>query len=119
MIYGHAIIPDRSNDRGSGEAPNLPLQGLRHAREVNRAHILLTLDRKIPEATIQMMLGGGAHGPSGGPARPIVNGAWIMRFTMWLVRAHRAIVKPPGSQSGGFSRTPVARREPNVGSFAG
>jgi transposase len=34
-------------------------QGLHHAREVNRAHILLALDRKIPEATIQSMLGVG------------------------------------------------------------
>jgi Homeodomain-like domain len=34
-------------------------QGLHHAREVNRAHILLALERKIPEATIQIMLGVG------------------------------------------------------------
>jgi transposase len=34
-------------------------KGLHHAREVNRAHILLALDRKIPEATIQSMLGVG------------------------------------------------------------
>jgi transposase len=34
-------------------------KGLHHAREVNRAHILLALDRKIPEATIQTMLGVG------------------------------------------------------------
>ncbi len=34
-------------------------KGLRHAREVNRAHILLALDRKIPETTIQTMLGVG------------------------------------------------------------
>ena len=33
--------------------------GLHHAREINRAHILLALDRKIPEATIQMILGVG------------------------------------------------------------
>jgi hypothetical protein len=33
--------------------------GLHHAREVNRAHILLALDRKIPEATIQSLLGVG------------------------------------------------------------
>lgn len=34
-------------------------KGLHHAREVNRAHILLALDRRIPEATIQIMLGVG------------------------------------------------------------
>jgi transposase len=34
-------------------------QGLHHAREVNRAHILLALDQNIPEATIQTMLGVG------------------------------------------------------------
>jgi transposase len=34
-------------------------KGLHHAREVNRAHILLALDRRIPEATIQSMLGVG------------------------------------------------------------
>lgn len=34
-------------------------KGLHHAREVNRAHILLALDRKIPERTIQAMLGVG------------------------------------------------------------
>jgi transposase len=34
-------------------------KGLHHAREVNRAHILLALDRKVPEAAIQSMLGVG------------------------------------------------------------
>ena len=34
-------------------------KGLHHAREINRAHILLALDRNIPEATIQNMLGVG------------------------------------------------------------
>ena len=34
-------------------------KGLRHARELNRAHILLALDRKIPEAAIQTLLGVG------------------------------------------------------------
>jgi transposase len=34
-------------------------KGLHHAREVNRAHILLALDRNVPEATIQAMLGVG------------------------------------------------------------
>jgi transposase len=34
-------------------------KGLHHAREVNRAHILLALDLKIPEATIQELLGVG------------------------------------------------------------
>ena len=34
-------------------------KGLHHAREINRAHILLALDRNIPEATIQIMLGVG------------------------------------------------------------
>lgn len=34
-------------------------KGLHHAREINRAHILLALDRNIPEATIQTMLGVG------------------------------------------------------------
>jgi transposase len=34
-------------------------KGLHPAREVNRAHILLALDRKIPEATIQTLLGVG------------------------------------------------------------
>ena len=34
-------------------------KGLHHAREVNRAHILLALNRKIPETTIQTMLGVG------------------------------------------------------------
>lgn len=32
-------------------------KGLHHAREVNRAHILLALDRNIPTATVQAMLG--------------------------------------------------------------
>jgi hypothetical protein len=32
-------------------------KGFHHAREVNRAHILLALDRNTPEATIQTMLG--------------------------------------------------------------
>ncbi|MEI2726381.1 MAG: helix-turn-helix domain-containing protein [Verrucomicrobiota bacterium] len=34
-------------------------KGLHHAREVNRAHILLALDRKLPEATLQTLLGVG------------------------------------------------------------
>jgi hypothetical protein len=34
-------------------------KGLHHAREVNRAHILLALDRNIPEGTIQTLLGVG------------------------------------------------------------
>jgi hypothetical protein len=34
-------------------------KGLHHAREINRAHILLALDRNIPEASIQAMLGVG------------------------------------------------------------
>jgi transposase len=34
-------------------------KGFHHAREVNRAHILLALDQNIPEATIQTMLGVG------------------------------------------------------------
>jgi len=34
-------------------------KGLHHARELNRAHILLALDQKIPEAIIQSLLGVG------------------------------------------------------------
>lgn len=34
-------------------------KGLRHAREVNRAHILAALDRRIPEAQIMAVLGVG------------------------------------------------------------
>lgn len=34
-------------------------KGRHSAREVNRAHILLALDRQIPEATIQTLLGVG------------------------------------------------------------
>lgn len=34
-------------------------KGQHHAREINRAHILLALDGKIPEATIQSLLGVG------------------------------------------------------------
>ena len=34
-------------------------KGLRHAREVNRAHILAALDRQIPEAQIMEVLGVG------------------------------------------------------------
>jgi hypothetical protein len=34
-------------------------RGMHHAREVNRAHILLALDQRIPELTIQTMLGVG------------------------------------------------------------
>ena len=34
-------------------------KGLHPAREVNRAHILLALDRSIPEVTIQTLLGVG------------------------------------------------------------
>jgi len=34
-------------------------KGLHHAREVNRAHILLALDRRVPETAIQSMLGVG------------------------------------------------------------
>jgi len=34
-------------------------KGLHHAREVNRAHILLALEQRIPETTIQAMLGVG------------------------------------------------------------
>jgi transposase len=34
-------------------------KGVHHSREVNRAHILLALDRRIPEMTIQTMLGVG------------------------------------------------------------
>ena len=33
--------------------------GLHRSREINRAHILLALDEKIPEATILKVLGGG------------------------------------------------------------
>jgi hypothetical protein len=34
-------------------------RGMHHAREVNRAHMLLALDQRIPESTIQTMLGVG------------------------------------------------------------
>jgi transposase len=34
-------------------------KGVHHSRDVNRAHILLALDRRIPETTIQTMLGVG------------------------------------------------------------
>src|ERR1700690_4046789 len=34
-------------------------KGLRHAREVNRAHILAALDEKVPEAMICQVLGVG------------------------------------------------------------
>jgi hypothetical protein len=34
-------------------------KGLRHAREVNRAHILAALDEKVPEAVIGQVLGVG------------------------------------------------------------
>jgi hypothetical protein len=34
-------------------------KGLHHAREINRAHILLALDQRIPETTIQRLLGVG------------------------------------------------------------
>ena len=34
-------------------------RGLHHAREINRAHILLALDRNLPETAIQTMLGVG------------------------------------------------------------
>ena len=34
-------------------------KGLRHAREVNRAHILAALDEKVPEAVICQVLGVG------------------------------------------------------------
>lgn len=34
-------------------------KGLRHAREVNRAHILAALDRRVPEALIMQVLGVG------------------------------------------------------------
>lgn len=34
-------------------------KGLRHAREVNRAHILAALDEKVPEAVIGRVLGVG------------------------------------------------------------
>ncbi len=34
-------------------------KGVRHAREVNRAHILGALDRKVPEAQIMAVLGVG------------------------------------------------------------
>ena len=35
------------------------VKGFRHAREVNRAHILYALDREIPEAQIMAVLGVG------------------------------------------------------------
>ena len=35
------------------------LSGMRHAREVNRAHILAALDRQVSEATIMAVLGVG------------------------------------------------------------
>ena len=47
----------RPEDRGKLDL--FRSKGLHHAREVNRAHILLALDRDIPEATIQTMLGVG------------------------------------------------------------
>jgi len=34
-------------------------KGLRHVREVNRAHILAALDRRVPEAQIMLVLGVG------------------------------------------------------------
>lgn len=34
-------------------------KGLRHVREVNRAHILAALDRRVPEAQIMQVLGVG------------------------------------------------------------
>jgi len=37
-------------------------KGLHQTREVNRAHILSSLDRGVPEAQIMAVLGMGAHG---------------------------------------------------------
>src|SRR5579863_6605097 len=34
-------------------------KGLRHVREVNRAHILAALDRRVPESQIMLVLGVG------------------------------------------------------------
>ncbi len=41
------------------EADSIRTTGLRSAREVNRAHVLLALDRCIPEAQIMSVLGVG------------------------------------------------------------
>jgi transposase len=41
------------------EADSIRAKGLRSAREVNRAHVLLALDRRIPEAQIMSVLGVG------------------------------------------------------------
>jgi transposase len=41
------------------EADAIRAKGLRSAREVNRAHVLLALDRRIPEAQIMSVLGVG------------------------------------------------------------
>lgn len=41
------------------EAGSIRTKGLRSAREVNRAHVLLALDQQIPEAQIMAVLGVG------------------------------------------------------------
>lgn len=41
------------------EADSIRAKGLRSAREVNRAHILVALDERIPEAQIMSVLGVG------------------------------------------------------------
>ena len=41
------------------EADSIRTKGLRSARDVNRAHVLVALDRRIPEAQIMSVLGVG------------------------------------------------------------
>ena len=47
------------NDEDRELIESYRVKGLRHAREVNRAHILSALDRGIPEARIMAVLGVG------------------------------------------------------------
>src|SRR2546421_11213452 len=58
-MFGHATNKPRSKARRPEKLRLFRSKGLHHAREVNRAHILLALDRKVPETTIQTMLGVG------------------------------------------------------------
>lgn len=53
----HTELQLSADDRIAVEA--IRAKGTRSAREVNRAHILLALDRKIPEAHVMAVLGVG------------------------------------------------------------
>ena len=60
-------------------------KGLHQSREVNRAHILSSLDRGVPESQIMDVLGVGRTAVWRTRAA-YLQGVWIWHFLMWSAR---------------------------------